>query len=63
MKLIKSLKKICFFLIQISFILFVQFKTIYSNSVQLTFELPDNEKQCFYEHINKGINTVVEFQV
>lgn len=34
-----------------------------SNSVQLTFELPDNEVQCFYEHINKGVSTVVEFQV
>jgi len=37
--------------------------SIYSNSVQLTFELPDNEVQCFYEHVNKGVNTVVEFQV
>lgn len=34
-----------------------------ANSVQLTFELPDNEVQCFYEHINKGVNTIVEFQV
>ena len=34
-----------------------------SHTVQLTFELPDNEIQCFYEHVNKGMNTVVEFQV
>jgi hypothetical protein len=34
-----------------------------SANVQLTFELPDNEIQCFYEHINKGQNSIVEFQV
>jgi p24 family protein gamma-3 len=33
------------------------------NSVQLTFELPDNERQCFYEHVGKGVNSIVEFQV
>ena len=33
------------------------------STVQLTFELPDNEVQCFYEHVGKGVNTVVEFQV
>lgn len=30
---------------------------------QLTFELPDNEVQCFYEHIPKNTQTIVEFQV
>jgi hypothetical protein len=34
-----------------------------ANSVQLTFELPDNERQCFYEHVGKGVNSIVEFQV
>ena len=34
-----------------------------THSVQLTFELPDNEVQCFYEQISKDTNTVVEFQV
>ena len=34
-----------------------------ANCVQLTFELPDNEVQCFYEHITKGVESVVEFQV
>ena len=33
------------------------------NSVQLTFELPDNERQCFYEQIDKGVTSTVEFQV
>jgi hypothetical protein len=31
--------------------------------VQLTFELPDNAVQCFYERISKDTNTVLEFQV
>ena len=37
--------------------------TVHANSVQLTFELNDNEVQCFYEHVNKGVTTIVEFQV
>ena len=32
-------------------------------ATQLTFELPDNEVQCFYEQIKRGTNTIVEFQV
>ena len=34
-----------------------------SSAVELTFELPDNEKQCFYEDIKAGEKTSVEFQV
>lgn len=34
-----------------------------AETVQLTFELPDNEVQCFYEHVNKGVSSTVEFQV
>ncbi|XP_033725971.1 transmembrane emp24 domain-containing protein 7-like isoform X2 [Pecten maximus] len=30
---------------------------------ELTFELPDNAKQCFYEHIDKGVESTLEFQV
>ena len=30
---------------------------------ELTFELPDNEKQCFYEEIQKDVKTTLEFQV
>ncbi|GIY35133.1 transmembrane emp24 domain-containing protein 3 [Caerostris darwini] len=33
------------------------------NSVELTFELPDNAKQCFHEDIKQGIKSTVEFQV
>lgn len=30
---------------------------------ELTFELPDNERECFFEHIEKGIQCTLEFQV
>ena len=34
-----------------------------ANAGELTFELPDNEKMCFHEHVEKGVETVLEFQV
>ena len=30
---------------------------------ELTFELPDNEKMCFYEVIDKNVKCTLEFQV
>lgn len=33
------------------------------NSVELTFELPDNSKECFYQEITKNKSAVLEFQV
>lgn len=30
---------------------------------ELTFELPDNERQCFFEQIEKGVKSTLEFQV
>ena len=30
---------------------------------ELTFELPDNEKQCFHELLDKGVKCTIEFQV
>ncbi|CAC5404389.1 TMED7 [Mytilus coruscus] len=30
---------------------------------ELTFELPDNERQCFFEQIEKGVQSTLEFQV
>lgn len=30
---------------------------------ELTFELPDNAKECFHEILNKGVKTTLEFQV
>lgn len=30
---------------------------------ELTFELPDNDKQCFYEQLEKDVRLDVDFQV
>ena len=30
---------------------------------EFTFELPDNEKMCFYEFVKKGVECVLEYQV
>lgn len=35
----------------------------YINSVELTFELPDNSKECFYEEIAKNRTAILEYQV
>ena len=32
-------------------------------AVELTFELPDNAKECFYEEIDVGSEFTIEFQV
>ncbi|CAD7084807.1 unnamed protein product [Hermetia illucens] len=34
-----------------------------ADCVELTFELPDNAKECFYEEIRKNQSAVLEFQV
>lgn len=34
-----------------------------SKAGEMTFELPDNEKQCFFEMIDKGVESTLEFQV
>ena len=34
-----------------------------SLGVELTFELPDNAKECFHEVIEKDTSVTVEFQV
>jgi len=34
-----------------------------ANAVELTFELPDNAKECFFEQIEKGTEATLEFQV
>lgn len=34
-----------------------------ANSVELTFELPDNARECFYEEIQKNTSATLEFQV
>uniref|UniRef100_A0A8C5PKJ2 Transmembrane emp24 domain-containing protein 7 n=1 Tax=Leptobrachium leishanense TaxID=445787 RepID=A0A8C5PKJ2_9ANUR len=35
----------------------------FAKSSEITFELPDNAKQCFYEDITKGTKCTLEFQV
>lgn len=32
------------------------------SAVELTFELPDDARQCFHEEIDRGVNCTVEFQ-
>ena len=34
-----------------------------ASAEELTFELPDNEKMCFYEEMDAGVKTTLEFQV
>lgn len=34
-----------------------------SSGSEITFELPDNAKQCFYEDITQGTKCTLEFQV
>lgn len=38
-------------------------RRILVNSVELTFELPDNARECFYEEIKKNQTATLEFQV
>lgn len=34
-----------------------------ADSVELTFELADNAKECFYQEIEKNVSSTLEFQV
>ncbi len=34
-----------------------------SEATELMFELPDRDKQCFYEDIDKGVSGTLEYQV
>ncbi|KAK6293950.1 hypothetical protein J4Q44_G00347800 [Coregonus suidteri] len=36
---------------------------IFVCSTELTFELPDNDKQCFYEELQNGVKFDLDFQV
>ena len=38
-------------------------KVILVWSTEVTFELPDNDKQCFYEDIEDGVKFDIDFQV
>lgn len=41
----------------------VLFYVSYIKGVELTFELPDNAKECFHEDIQKGTKATLEYQV
>ena len=32
-------------------------------ATELMFELPDRDRQCFYEEIDKGVSCTLEYQV
>jgi len=51
------------FAIQISFFIYLLSHVSRVKSVELTFELPDNAKQCFHEDVKQGIKSTIEFQV
>lgn len=34
-----------------------------TGGVELTFELADNAKECFYQEIEKNVSSTLEFQV
>lgn len=36
---------------------------LHAGGVELTFELPDNGKECFYQEIEKNVTSTLEFQV
>ncbi|XP_071444308.1 transmembrane emp24 domain-containing protein 7 [Hetaerina americana] len=35
----------------------------FADGVELTFELPDNAKECFFQEIDKNVTATLEFQV
>lgn len=41
----------------------IVFLAKFSVCVELTFELPDNAKECFYQDIKKNQSATLEFQV
>lgn len=43
------------------FFVLVLFRHVYSN--ELTFELPDNARECFNEKLKVGSKYILEFQV
>ncbi|XP_058788901.1 transmembrane emp24 domain-containing protein 7 [Phymastichus coffea] len=45
------------------FVLSVLGLFFHAGGVELTFELPDNAKECFYQPIEKNVTSTLEFQV
>lgn len=60
--IINSFEKMKFIAKIISFSTFLKLIDLI-NSVELTFELPDNSKECFYQEVGKNRSAVLEYQV
>ncbi|GFS83298.1 transmembrane emp24 domain-containing protein 7 [Nephila pilipes] len=61
--IIRFLSELSHTMQQILWIILTLFCTNFVSSVELTFELPDNAKQCFHEEILQGMKSTIEFQV
>lgn len=49
------------FLKYLALFYFLNFAGVFG--VELTFELPDNAHECFYQEIGKNVSATLEFQV
>lgn len=61
--IIRTDSKLLLFIATIAFLSISFAPFVQSKSTELTFELPDNAKQCFHEDIAAGIKATIEFQV
>ena len=46
-----------------SFLLLLLSSSWLCQATELMFELPDRDRQCFYEDIDKGVSSTLEYQV
>ncbi|CAL2028906.1 unnamed protein product [Caenorhabditis brenneri] len=47
----------------LKFVILTTVLVAFGSAIELTFELPDNANQCFFEELKKDVDTVFEFQV
>uniref|UniRef100_A0A1I7TD07 GOLD domain-containing protein n=1 Tax=Caenorhabditis tropicalis TaxID=1561998 RepID=A0A1I7TD07_9PELO len=47
----------------LKFVILTSILLYVGTAIELTFELPDNANQCFYEDLKKDVDTAFEFQV
>ena len=47
----------------IAVLLLLAFSFLGVGGTELTFELPDNDRMCFYEQIESGTSCALEYQV
>ncbi|EGT38753.1 hypothetical protein CAEBREN_25829 [Caenorhabditis brenneri] len=46
----------------LKFVILTTVLVAFGSAIELTFELPDNANQCFFEDLKKDVDTVFEFQ-